>query len=50
MRKLTDEEIYDCWVDSDPTEYFPEMREKDGSINTELISFVEMILEKANQE
>ena len=50
MKKLTDEEIYDCWVDADPTEYLPEMREKDGSINTELITFVELIQERQRKK
>jgi len=49
-RELSDEEIYDCWVEADPTEYLPEMRMKDGSINTELITFVELILKKASEK
>jgi hypothetical protein len=50
VKKLSDEEIYDCWVDADPTEYLPEMRMKDGSINSELITFVELILQRASEE
>jgi FtsZ-binding cell division protein ZapB len=50
IHDLSDEEIYDCWVEADPTEYLPEMRMKDGSINTELITFVQLILNKARSE
>lgn len=50
FRKLSDEEIYDCWVDADPTEYLPEMRLPNGTINPELISFVELILERAKED
>jgi hypothetical protein len=50
MKQLSDEEIYDCWVDADPTEYLPEMRNPDGTINSELITFVELILQRASEE
>ena len=45
-KPLNHEEIYDLWCDADNTEWLPEMRMKDGSINYVLTTFVKLLEER----
>ena len=50
IKELSDEEIYELWCEADNTELLPEMRNKDGSINYIILTFAELLLEKASKE
>jgi len=50
IKKLSDEEIYELWCESDNTELLPEMRNKDGSINYIILTFAELLLKKASEK
>lgn len=50
IKELSDEEIYELWCESDNTELLPEMRNKDGSINYIILTFAELLLEKASEK
>ena len=45
-RPLSEEEIYEIWCESNPTEYLPEVRLKDGSLISEFVDFVRSIEER----
>jgi len=50
IKELSDEEIYELWCESDNTELLPEMRNKDGSINYIILTFSQLLLDKASEK
>jgi hypothetical protein len=50
LKELSDDEIYELWCESDNTELLPEMRNKDGSINYIILTFSQLLLDKASEK